>query len=160
MIRRWLLIACATSYFLERVSALVSLECCVVHTISLLLDLRLGVVTCTKAFVHSQILKYRRKTTIICKSRNCIVVARLYTVLYRCYRTSLSYAIHTRYTKFIASIVFPSAEEDLLPARLLFQRLLPVLDVISNDLSSLVGGEVAADGLDEVALRVYTWMLA
>lgn len=42
----------------------------------------------------------------------------------------------------------------LLPARLLLQRLLPVLDVVCNNLGGLVGGEVAADGFDKVALGV------
>jgi hypothetical protein len=64
---------------------------------------------------------------------------------------------HTyKYTNFTALLFAQSTKKDLLPARLLLQRLLPVLDVISNDLRGLVSGEVAADGLDEVALRVYT----
>jgi hypothetical protein len=72
----------------------------------------------------------------------------------------LSYKPIIRYTykvyKVYCFVVCSSAKTDLLPARLLLQRLLPVLDVVSNDLSSLVSGEVAADGLDEVALGVYT----
>lgn len=76
----------------------------------------------------------------------------------------LSYKPIIRYTYKVYKIYcfhrLPVCEEDLLPARLLLQRFLPVLDVIRNDLRSLVGGEVAADGLDEIALRVYTWILA
>jgi hypothetical protein len=132
---------------------------CCADTVSLLLDLRLGVVTCTKDFVPPQCFKYR-KTTIICKLRDlhrrCSIVHRSLQML--SYKPII---YHTyKYTNFTAFIVCPSAGKVLLPARLLLQGLLPILDVISDDLSSLVGGEVAADGLDEVALRVYTWMLA
>jgi hypothetical protein len=42
-----------------------------------------------------------------------------------------------------------------LPSGLLLQRLLPVLDVIRHDLRRLVSSEVAANGLDEVAFRIY-----
>ena len=34
------------------------------------------------------------------------------------------------------------------------QWLLPVLDVVGDDLRSLVGGEVTADSLDEIALGI------
>ena len=131
---------------------------CCADSVSLLLNLRLGIVTCprTSKFVTTAKLLSIVRLLLFASRETCIVVVRLHTVLYRCYRTSLSYAIHTRYTNFTASIIFPSAEGDLFPACLLLQRLLPVLDVVSNDLSSLVGGEVAADGLNEVALGVYT----
>jgi hypothetical protein len=42
----------------------------------------------------------------------------------------------------------------LLPSHLLLQRLLPVLDVIRNDLGSLVRREIASDGLDEIAFWI------
>lgn len=42
----------------------------------------------------------------------------------------------------------------LLPSHFLLQRLLPVLDMIRNDLGSLVSGEIASDRLDEIAFWI------
>jgi hypothetical protein len=42
----------------------------------------------------------------------------------------------------------------LLPSHFLLQRLLPVLDVIRNDLGSLVSREITSDGLDEIAFWI------
>lgn len=46
------------------------------------------------------------------------------------------------------------ASPRLVPARLLLQWLLPVFNVVCNDLGGLVSGEVAADGFNEIAFRV------
>jgi hypothetical protein len=46
------------------------------------------------------------------------------------------------------------SSSDLLPSHLLLQRLLPVLDVIRNDLGGLVSGEIASDRLDEIAFWI------
>jgi hypothetical protein len=42
----------------------------------------------------------------------------------------------------------------LLPSHLLLQRLLPVLDVIRDNLGSLVRREIASDRLDEIAFWI------
>lgn len=48
----------------------------------------------------------------------------------------------------------PASSICLLPSHFLLQRLLPVLDMIRNDLGSLVRREIASDGLDEIALWI------
>jgi hypothetical protein len=42
----------------------------------------------------------------------------------------------------------------LFPSCLFLQRLLPVLDVIRNDLGSLVSRKIASDRFDEIAFGV------
>lgn len=129
-------------------------------SVSLPQHLRLGVVTCPRNPSIGRLLQLQSfeywKTTVTCKSRN---LHRRCSIAHRSLQM-LSYKPIIRYTykvyKVYCFVVCSSAKTDLLPARLLLQRLLPVLDVVSNDLSSLVSGEVAADGLDEVALGVYT----
>jgi hypothetical protein len=54
----------------------------------------------------------------------------------------------------------PSVLRALFPSVLLQQGLLPVLDVVRDDARRLVGREVAADGLDEVAFWVCVTLAA
>lgn len=64
-----------------------------------------------------------------------------------CMQTTHPQSICTSESLFVPSI-------HLLPSHLLLQRLLPVLDVIRNNLGSLVSREITSDGLDEIAFWI------